>query len=488
MRRAGPPQASNRAPNGGSEGAWGEHASGALVAANRLAAEAGAELLRRGGNAADAALAAAAALCVVDPANRGIGGYGGFAVVHTAAGAVSQIGFNAAVPRCAKDGRIAPGGAGTRVTPPAVAAGLCALGRAFGRLGVASALAPAIELAREGFRVGSGLTTALARALTTHRGLNDAFRRMFAPKGAPLREGDRLVQPALARTLTAIADGQSPGLADDRITHSLLCTVNAAGGALVADDFAAPHATVCDAVTARYRDCDVFVPDPDACGSCIVLDALRSLDGADLGDNRRDRYVDALGAALRDAWRRRDAAYSPLSRATGQTTHLCVADGDGMLVSLTFTHGPVWFGSGLLDEETGILLNCGMHILARRNDDGRVVAQPHLAPTIVRHRDARYALGSPGGRRIPAIVLQAIVDLVDYDVPIERLLDALRLSANADGALDAEAELAARMPERAIRIVEPSDYFGPAGAVQWTARGTRSARDPRFADACAIAA
>ena len=477
---------------GGSEGAkpraWGEPACGGVVAANRLAAEAGAELLRRGGNAADAALAAAAALCVVDPANCGIGGYGGFAVVHTAASTVSQIGFNAAVPRCAKDGRIPPGGAGTRVTPPAVAAGLCALGRAFGRLGVSAALAPAIELARTGFRIGSGLAAALARALTTHRGLNDAFRLMFAPNGKPLREGDSLVQSALARTLAVIADGQSPGLADHRITQSLLRTVNAAGGSLVADDFATPRATVCDAVAAHYRDCDVFVPDPDACGSSILLDALRAIDGADLGDNRHDRYVDAIGAALRDAWRRRDAAYSPLSRASGQTTHLCVADGDGMLVSLTFTHGPVWFGSGLLDDETGILLNCGMHILARRNADGRVVAQPHLTPTIVRHRDARYALGSPGGRRIPAIVLQAIVDLVDYDVPIERVLDAPRLSANADGALDAEADLAARMPERAMRVVEPSEYFGPAGALEWTARCTRHALDPRFADACAIAA
>ena len=461
---------------------------GAVVAANRLAADAGAQMLRRGGNAADAALAAAAASCVVDPANCGIGGYGGFAVVQTPAGHVSQIGFNAAVPQCASAGRISRGGAGSRVTPPAVAAGLCTLGRSFGRLGVAAALAPAIDFARGGFRVGPGLAAALARAFATHRGLNEAFRRTFSRDGAPLREGDVLVQAALARTLAAIADGRWPGSAEDRVARSLMHTVNAAGGALATDDFAAPQASVGDAVAARYHGCDVYVPDPDGCGSSILLDALRTLEGVRLGPDRRDRYVDAIGKALRDAWRRRDAAYSPLSRAAGQTTHLCVADADGMLVSLTFTHGPVWFGSGLLDDDTGILLNCGMHILARRNADGRVVAQPHLTPTIVRRREARCAVGSPGGRRIPAIVLQAIVDLVDYDVPIEDVLDAPRLSADAEGTLDAEAPLAAQMPERAMRVVAPGEYFGPAGALEWTERGTRCARDPRFGDACAVAA
>lgn len=461
---------------------------GVVVAGNEIAARAGVQVLRCGGNAADAAVATAAALCVVDPANCGIGGYGGFAVVLTANGSASQIAFNAAVPRCAKDGRVPRGGPGSKATPPAVAAGLSAIERDFGHVGASTAFAPAIELAAEGFAIGRGLAHTLAWANTGHRGVNDAFRRQFLPRGAPLREGDILVQPALAQTLAAIAEEKVETGRDDRLMRSLMRTVNDAGGTLVPEDFQSPQARVADAVAARYGGCDVYVSDPEQCGASILVSALRSLDGARLGASRQDRYVDAVAGALVDAWRERNARFSPLSAASSQTTHVCAADAEGMLVSLTFTHGPVWFGSGLLDDESGVLLNCGMHILARRNADGTVVAQPHLAPAIVRHGDTRYAIGSPGGRRIPSIVLQAIIDLVHYGEPIDRIFDAPRLSANADGSLEAEARLVESMPGRMMRRIDTNEYFGPAGALAWSERGARGTVDPRFDDACAVLA
>jgi len=459
---------------------------GAVVAANDIAARAGARMLRQGGNAADAAAAAAAALCVVDPANCGIGGYGGFAVVHRQQAPPAQIAFNAAVPRHVREEKSTRSGPGSRVTPPAVAAGLCALESEFGRLGERAVFAPAVDLAAEGFAVGRGIANALAWARAHHRGLNDAFRRTFMRNDAPLREGQILVQPALAQTLEKLAEQGAAALRDPRLTDGLVSTVNAAGGALTPEDFQSPQARVVDAVAGRYGDCEVYVSDPEQCGSSILLSALQSLEGVELGASRCDRYVDAVGNALIDAWRRRDARFSPLSRAASQTTHVCTADADGMLVSMTFTHGPLWFGSGLLDDESGVLLNCGMHILARRDADGEIVAQPHLTPTIVRHGKSHYALGSPGGRRIPAIVLQAIIDLVHYGVPIERALDAPRLSANADGRFEAEAMLANAMPARRMRIIEPNEYFGPAGAIAWNERGARGVADPRFDDACAL--
>jgi gamma-glutamyltranspeptidase/glutathione hydrolase len=445
---------------------------GGVAAANPLAADAGAEVLRAGGNAADVAVATALALSVVDPANCGIGGYGGFAVVAPGDRLPVQIAFNAAVPISARGGTAAGRGPGSRVTPPAVIAGLRTLHATFGRLDVRTVFAPAIALAARGIAVSRNLATALRWARENHRGLNEAFRRTFFPEGSPLREGDTLAQPALAATLgTIVAQG------DDAL--------RTAGGELVEEDFAAIHAGLDDAAHGRYQEADVFTSDPDGCGASILLPALRTLDGVALGANRQERYVDTVANALIAAWRRRDAIYAPLSRAASQTTHLCAADGDGMLVSITFTHGPVWFGSGLLDSTSGILLNCGMHILARRTDDGTVVAQPHLTPVIVTRGDTRYALGSPGGRRIPAIVLQAIVDLVHYDTPVEQVLEAPRLSANGDRSVEAEAALVSEMPSRQMRVIEPHEYFGPAGALSWSGGSVRCAVDPRFAGASA---
>lgn len=466
----------------------GSSTRGGVVAASGIAASAGVRVLRSGGNAADAAVATAAALCVVDPANCGIGGYGGFAIVDSPGRPPAQIGFNAAVPQYVREGQASRSGAGSKVTPPAIVAGLCALENAFGRLGARAVFDPAITLASRGFEVGRGLADALSWATAHHRGLNDAFHRTFMRNGTPLCEGEQLVQPALAQTLQRIAEEGAATLRRGPLAGSLVDVVNDAGGALCAEDFQSLDATISDAVVGRYGECYVHVSDPEQCGASVLLSALESLDGVGLGAHRQDRYVDAVANALVEAWRRRDAKFSPLSPAASQTTHLCAADADGMLVSMTFTHGPVWFGSGLLEEKSGILLNCGMHILARRNADSEIVAQPHLTPAIVHHGETRYALGSPGGRRIPAIVLQAIIDLVHYGVSMDKLFDAPRLSANADGVLEAEAGLANAMPQRRMRTIASSEYFGPAGALAWNERGAQGAADSRFDDACALAA
>jgi gamma-glutamyltranspeptidase len=161
-----------------------------------------------------------------------------------------------------------------------------------------------------------------------------------------------------------------------------------------------------------------------------------------------------------------------------------VADGEGRLVAMTFTHGPSWFGSGLLDAASGVLLNTGASIFVRRASDGAVVAQPNLAPSVVRSGDGRYALGSPGGRHIPAIVLQAVIDLVHYGATPERVLGAGRMSASASGAIDAEAELRAAFPDLVRRQIAREEYYGPAGMIAWKDGGARAHCDPRFDGAC----
>jgi gamma-glutamyltranspeptidase len=463
--------------------------SGAVVAANRLAAEVGAQVLRTGGNAADAAVATAAALSVVDPANCGIGGYGGFAVVHRVDETPHQVGFNAAVSQAQRSELLhARRGPGQKVTPPSVVAGLCALGSRFGRLPRAVVWAPAIALARDGFQVGPGLAEALRWAHSNHRGLNDAFRDTYFSRGTPLPEGAPLRQPALAETLECIATEGADALRSGRLVDAIVESTRQGGGQLSVEDFDSLDASVEMAAVGSYEGADVWTSDPEQCGASILLAALSDLDGADLGVSRQARYIDAIGGALSRAWQRRNRAFQPLSSATSQTSHLCACDSDGMLVSMTFTHGPVWFGSGLLTRNSGMLLNCGAYLLARRMSDGAIVAQPHLTPSIVRHGEVRYALGSPGGRRIPAIVLQAVVDLVHYQVPVDHVLGAPRVSATAEGVLEGERALVEAVPDRAMTCIETREYFGPAGALAWSLEGVRGTADPRFDDACVVMA
>jgi gamma-glutamyltranspeptidase/glutathione hydrolase len=460
-----------------------------VVAAHSLAARAGADILEAGGNAADAAVAVAAALAVVDPANCGIGGYGGLAVVLRAdEEGASQVSFNAVVPR----GYPAEGdssGAGAQVSPPAVVPGLCALQSRFGRLPPDAPWAPAIRLAREGFPVGRDLAATLRWASTRHRTLSDEFRRIFFPGGAPAQEGQVLRQPEMAQTLELIAKRGAQAVGAGPVAEAVCRTVREAGGCVAPEDLASIAVKVAAAAEQRYGDAHVWAPDPEECGSSILFAALRDLDGRALGEARGGQYVDALRHAIADAWRMRNARYRPRVRAAAQTTHMCAGDADGMLVSMTFTHGPTWFGSGLVAPGTGMVLNTGTAIFARRASDGALVAQPHLTPVVMRRAGATFALGTPGGTRIPSIVLQAILDLVHYGVAPEEVFQGVRVSADGEGALEGEAALAARLPGTPFREIRTAEYFGPAGGLarpagkkEWVAM-----LDPRFQGACAFA-
>ena len=195
--------------------------TGIVVAANRRAAEAGAGVLRGGGNAADAAVATAAALAVVDPANCGSEAMG--ASRSSTALAIPPIkfrAFNATVARAGLREEPLAGRrfAGHRVTPPSIVSGLCALGTQFGRLPRSETFRPAIALARDRFPVGPGLAHALAWARARDQGLNDAFRKTFFVDGAPLASGAVLRQPGTRGHARAHRNGGA-GFAATRTTR-----------------------------------------------------------------------------------------------------------------------------------------------------------------------------------------------------------------------------------------------------------------------------
>lgn len=454
-------------------------------------------MLAAGGTAADAAAAAAFVLAVADPANCGIGGHGGYAVVDPDGVAPPvQLEFNTAAPAALRDADIAQtprDGAGARggvtVSRPSVVPGLYLLQNRFGRLAWADVLAPAIALAREGFIVGPDLARMVKKAVTPETRFSPGFEKLFRPGGRPVEAGDRLVQPALGDTLATIARDGDKALIAGPIVDRLVAAARADGGALAPGDFADHQVSVEPARAIRFARATVHGPRPETTGFGVLAPALATA-GADGWPRTRDAaYVARAAAALRAAWAERALGTRPLSAAAAasaqHTTHLCAADGAGGLVALTFTHGPLWFGSGLIEEETGILLNCGASLLVRDAKTSVRFAQAYITPVVVRADDGtRYALGTPGGRRIPSTMMTALIDVLAGGASLAEGIARPRIATAPDGSLEVEAGLKSHAPD--AKIISPGGFFGPASGIACSRAGTfTGARDPRFHGAIA---
>src|SRR5439155_4369666 len=230
------------------------------------------------------------------------------------------------------------------------------------------------------------------------------------------------------------------------------------------------------ACSVAFESAAVHGPSQATSGAGVLFAALAGVETHALGPNRGRRYVEELARALAAAWRERTETARVALRARDTTT-LCAADPDGGLVALTFTHGTLLFGSGLVAPGTGIVLNAGANLFAA--GPGGPSAVTNMSPVVVEEPGgARHALGGTGGPRIPGILLTALVDVVHYGLPLTEALAAPHLSVRAlDGALEAEPALL-ETAGRGIALGE--DDFGPAAGITWTAEGCVPAVDPRF--------
>jgi len=473
-----------------------EHARAAVVAAHSAAAQAGADILKHGGSAVDAAIATAFALAVVDPQNCGIGGHGGAMLVQSASGMpVTLIDFNTAVPegfdprlfaRAPRCGTFVV--SGVAVSVPAVVTGLEYAHGQFGKLSFADLVQPAIVLARGGYPLGIDLARSLAWAKEHHPALSAEFKAVFFAGDRPLTEGAALKQPALARTLQLIASSGAAALHHGPLAESICDCVTRNGGKLSVRDLRRRHAEVRAAESVAFAGATVHGPRRETTGYGILCDALGALDVSVLGANRSAQYVQACASALRAGWAKRLETVSAL--VAGHTTHLCACDNSGMLVSMTFTHGPTWFGSGLVAPDTGIVLNSGSNLFVRPKRGGAAYPVHNMCPVIVECAGgARHAIGSPGGSKIPANVMQLIVDAVYYRVPLGEAIGLPRVSVAPGGGLEAEPDLLPLIPaSMQPRAIERDEYYGPAGALSLDSNGcARAAPDRRFSPGVATA-
>ena len=385
-----------------------EGGNGMVVSSQRLASQVGADILRAGGNAVDAAVAVAYAEAVVNPCCGNIGG-GGFLLLHTADGRSRFVNFRETAPAAAtRDMYLDAAGdviAGASLRGwkaagvPGTVLGLnTALGR-YGTLPLARVMAPAIALARDGFTLTRGDTDILESGTRLFAREANVARIFLRPDGSPYRPGDRMVQADLARTLQAIAEGGADAFYRGAIPRTVEAASRAGGGLLTAADFAAYTVTEAEPLACSYRGATVLSAPPPSSGGTTLCQILTILDGYDLraagfnsakavhwmveamrrayadrnmllGDPAFVRnpveallspaYAERLRASIRPDRATPSSEVRPdpgtVTRERPETTHISVMDKAGNAVSLTYTING-YFGAGVIAGDTGFLLN-----------------------------------------------------------------------------------------------------------------------------------
>lgn len=462
---------------------------GIVAAGHPVSAEAGAAVLREGGNAVDAAVAACLASWVAEPLLTGPGA-GGYMLVAGGGEEPAVLDFFVAAP---SDGDRAPlrpvevsfGDAvqvfhvgGSSVGAYGTPAGLEEAARRWGSLPLADLAAPAAELARSGVPLNAQQAYVFELLENILLSTREAAA-LFAPEGRILREGETFRSPELAETIERFgADGARPLYEGDLAGAAVEC-VERAGGTLTKRDLAAYEAVVRDPARIRYRGREVLTNPPPSAGGVLLALALARLD-ATPGPPTAADLVAVMDVAQRARTEEFDAGLAEpgfldrfLSAQLGSTTHITVVDGDGRACSVTCTNGE---GSGLVVPGTGIHLN---NVMGEEdlNPLGFFAAPPGrrmpsmMAPTVVlapEGDEVVLALGSAGSNRIRSAILQTIVAVVDRGMEAEAAVCAPRLHYEA-GVVYAEpgVELAGldpglrTQPFRALNL-----FFGGVQAVE----------------------
>jgi gamma-glutamyltranspeptidase/glutathione hydrolase len=452
-----------------------------------------------GGNAVDAALAAATTLAVVAPHMCGVGG-DLFALVREPEGRTVVVNASGAAPALVdvdeirREHSAMPPHGPLTVTVPGAVSGWWQLGFHWSELGFAAAFGAAIGLARDGVAVSRTLAEDLSAEAP--RLLEDAgLAGVFSSGGRPLREGDRLVQPALARTLETIAEAGPPSVYRGVIGLALADHLAGLGSAMRLEDLSAHEAELDSPLTLRYRDLDVSVPPPNSQGF-VLLEALAAIErlgidpdplGPDAGalaevfrvtSADRDRHnadprharvpVGTLLdeghlAGLVDQVSERTGAL-PTQRG-GDTIALVAADASGLAVALvqSLFDG---FGSGILEPATGIVLHSRGSAFSLDPEHPNVLAggkrPSHTLLPVVVHRDGRLVAlaGTMGGGGQPQIDAMSLVRAFDLGMDAASAVAAPRWLVGGM-ALDIQGRTLvaeSRLPHRTRDVLEAAGY------------------------------
>lgn len=490
---------------------------GLVSAAHPLAALAGSEMLELGGNAADAAVAAAFALAVVEPSMSGLGGRVQI-LIRTQDGDHVGIDGTTQAPLSYDPDTAPQAGYGYPVIGvPGVPAGLLRAHAQYGTLPLSTVMEPAIRYAEDGFRLLPG-EAARQAAVAEQLGEFEGSRMYFLkPDGTPYQAGDLFRQADLARTLRTIRDEGAEAFYTGSIAQAMAEDIQANGGAVTLESLGQYLAEESLVVQGSYRGHDLvglWLPSFGA----ITIEILQILETVDAGAMDEAEWALAVSEAIRlgyldrpaqedwdDAIRLTSKEYAARVAAgmrlgagvrepagavpDGNTTHLSVADRDGMMVALTQSLGPN-MGSRVATPGLGFLYAATLGGYLGRMEAGER-ARSHISPFMVEKDGLPFmALGAAGGGRIPTAIVAAVSRIVDRGMTLEEALKAPRvvpdqpgMEAGGDAAsvpqILAETETGMGFaPEviaefRALGFeveeVDRSGAFGRIHAVQWLA-------------------
>jgi gamma-glutamyltranspeptidase/glutathione hydrolase len=470
--------------------------SGMVASAHTLATQAGIEILKAGGNAVDAAVAAAFAVGVVEPNASGLGGEGMMVIYLAASKTTVAIDYRSTAPKVTKfDGGI-PATGHAAVAVPGTVAGLVLAQQKYGKLKLSTVIAPAALLADQGFIVSSTLAGILVDNFE-EIAKNEPLAKLFCPGGLPIEAGATLKNPELAASLRAIAGGGADVFYRGVLADRIAAEMGAKGGFVTREDLAAYRAIEREPVRGTYRGHDI-VSAPPPVGGLTLAEILQILDHMSLAKtpHASARHVHLFAEAMkrgfadfnafvgdpdfsavpaglllsRDYAKQRAAEIDPAKVSPAiapasvpkdepaSTTSLSVVDGQGNMVALTQTISD-FFGAKVLVDGTGIILNNEMKNFSARGPNALEPGKrmrTAIAPTIVLRQGRPFAtVGTPGGARIISTMTLLLSNLIDYKMGIQEAIEAPRFYARDT---DKELSIEARVPEATVKALTAMGY------------------------------
>src|SRR5246500_632767 len=463
--------------------------NGIVAAESPLAAQAGARILERGGNAVDAAIAANAMMGVVSPMMNGMGG-DLFAIVYDAK-ANKLYGLNASgwapknlTPELLKKKglREMPQSGVDTITVPGTVDGWQKLVDKFGRKKLADDLAPAIQTARSGFPVTEWVAMYWNGAVDYVRG-DDAAAKLYLPQDRPPKLGDIFANPDLAWTLQQIAAHGRDAFYKGEISKKILETMGRHGGVMTPQDLAEYSSEWVEPISTAYRDWTVYELPPNGQG-LAALEMLNMMETFPLGQQKDYGYgsTNALHAMIEA----KKLAYADLKKYIGEprgqklpvaallskehaaaraklidpdrancdpsadasvgndTTFLTVVDRDGNMVSLIQSNFSE-FGSGIVAPETGFVLHNRGALFTLDPDSPNALAGHKrplhtIIPAFAQKGDTRVAFGIMGGWNQSQAHAQFMADIVDFKMNIQAALEAPRFTKRTFEGCDVQME------------------------------------------------
>jgi len=468
---------------------------GMVVSQEAAASRVGVDVLRRGGNAVDAAVAVGFALAVTLPRAGNLAG-GGFMLIHRAdLNRTVAIDYRETAPAATtKDVFLDVNGeadpfksrfSGLAIGVPGTVAGLELAWRKYGsgKFSFADLIVPAVALARHGLTVGEDVADTLPIAAPILAKHPSSARIYLKPDGSVPQAGDNIALDDLAATLETIAAHGSAGFYAGSVARKIVDSVQAAGGRMTMDDLAHYRAVEREPVSGTYRGHVIISMPPPSSGGAHIIEILNILEGYPLAEQGLNSAAslhemaeaEKLAYADRAVWLGDpdyvkiplvglvSKAYAESLRAqispdharpakdirpgepqayeSDQTTHFSIVDAEGNAVANTYSLN-LPYGSGLVAEGTGVLLNDVLDDFAAKRDAANAyglmggdanapgpMKRPlsSMSPTLV-FKDGKLELvtGSPGGSRIITTVLQIIVNVIDHGLNVAEAENAPR--------------------------------------------------------------